>query len=58
MQRAGRFRCGVEEVGTMTNRDPLSRGFAFIVEGAVFVCIVGALYAWSWLHARRSRTKP
>lgn len=42
----------------MTNRDPLSRGFAFIVEGAVFVCIVGALYAWSWLHARRSRTKP
>lgn len=39
----------------MTNRDPLSRGFAFIVEGAVFACIVSLLYAWSYVAARRTR---
>jgi hypothetical protein len=39
----------------MTNRDPLSRGFALIIEGAVFACIVGALYAWSYVAARRTQ---
>ncbi|CAO3407825.1 hypothetical protein [Azospirillum largimobile] len=38
----------------MTNRDPLSRSFAVMVEGAVFACIVGALYVWSYVAARRS----
>ncbi len=38
----------------MTKRDPLSRGFTLIVEGAVFACILGALYAWSCVAARRS----
>ncbi len=42
----------------MTNRAPLSRGFALIVEGAVFVCIVSLLYTWSCVAARRSPKRP
>ena len=39
----------------MIRRDPISRTVAFIAEGAVFACIVGALCAWSCVAFWRER---